>query len=177
VVGPRSTRGKWALAVAALGGLILIASAFNSWAQPAHVPWPSYTDGVPDFIAHPSDLLFRLGAALLGAAALVVVGLERRGVAHPLPWLTLVLLGLGGIALGIQGLDTVSHYRGFGSMIANDMTLSGFQHGVLNYVELAGATLVCLAPLAAVRASWEGLRAGGGPRRGPRPSRGSAAGR
>ena len=173
-MGPRSTRGKWALALAALGGVILIASAFNSWAQPSRVPWPSYTDGVPDRIAHPSDLLLRLGAALLGAAALAAVGLARRGVAHPLPWLALALVGPAAVVVGVVGLDTVSHYRGFGSMIANDMTLSGFRHGPLNYAELAGAALVCLSPLAATLAA---LRGAVEPRRGPRPGRGSAAGR
>jgi len=142
-----------ALALASLGGAVLIASAFSSWAQPAHVSWPSYTDGVPDWISHPSDAHFRVGAGLLGVCALVLVALVRRGVAQPLPWALIALLGLGGIALGLNALETVAHYRGFGSMVANDMTLSGFQHGVLNYLELAGASLLCLSPLAALRAS------------------------
>ena len=115
--------------------------------------WPSYTDGVPDFIAHPSDALFRVGSGLLGASALVLVGLARRGVARRLSWLLLALLGIGGIVLGIEGFATVEHYRGFGSMIANDMTLIGFHHGPLNYVELVGAALLCLSPIAAIQAS------------------------
>jgi hypothetical protein len=45
----------------------------------------------------------------------------------------------------------VAHYHGFGSMVANDMTLYGFHHGALNYLALAGAALLCLAPLAAIR--------------------------
>ena len=114
--------------------------------------WPSYTDGVPDFISHPSDALFRVGAGLLGASALVLVGLARRGVSHRL-WLLLALLGIGGIALGLEGLAAVEHHRGFGSTIANDMTLTGFRHGPLNYAELVGASLLCLAPLAAIQAS------------------------
>jgi hypothetical protein len=153
VAGPRTTRGRWALALAATGGLLLVASAFSSWAEPAHVSWPSYADGVPDFISHPSDALFRVGSGLLGASALVLVGLAHRGVARPLSWVLLALLGLGGIALGLEGLTTVEHYRGFGSMIANDMTLTGFHHGPLNYAELVGASLLCLSPLAAIQAS------------------------
>jgi hypothetical protein len=141
-----------ALALAGIGGAVLLASAFSSWVQPARVPWPAYTDGVPDFISHPSDMLFRLGAALLGAAALVLVGLARRGVTSRFSWAALALLGLGGIALGVDGFTTVEHYRGFGSMIANDMTLTGFHHGALNYLELAGASLLCVSPLAALRA-------------------------
>ena len=149
----------------------MVVSAFSSWAQPSHVPWPSYTDGVPDFIAHPSDLPFRVGAALLGTAALVLVGLVRRAAAPPLPFLLLALLGLGGIALGLHGFDTVEHYRGFGSMNANDMTLIGFRHGLLDYAELLGAALLCVAPLAALRrreATAASSRAGAGPRPGPR---------
>jgi hypothetical protein len=142
-----------ALALAAAGGVVLLASAFSSWVQPAHVPWPSYTDGVPDFIPHPSDALFRVGAGLLGLAALVVVALARLGVTWRLSWALLALLGLGGIAVGLDGFATVEGYRGFGSMVANDMTLDGFHHGVLNYVELAGAALICASPLAALKAS------------------------
>ncbi len=153
MVGPRTKRGRWALTLAAAGALLLVASAGSSWAQPAHVSWPSYTDGVPDFISHPSDALFRFGSGLLGAGALVLVGLARRGVASRLSWLLLALLGLGGIALGLDGFATVAHYRGFGSKIANDMTLSGFHHGPLNYAELVGAALLCLSPLAALQAS------------------------
>jgi len=153
VAGPRTKRGRWALALAAAGGLLLVASAFSSWTEPAHVSWPSYTDGVPDFIPHPSDALFRVGSGLLGASALVLVWLARRGVSHRLSWLLLPLLGLGGIALGLEGLIAVEHHRGFGSMIANNMTLTGFRHGPLNYAELVGASLLCLAPLAAIHAS------------------------
>jgi hypothetical protein len=153
VAGPRTTRGRWALALAALGALLLVASAFSSWVEPAHVPWPNYTDGVPDFISHPSDVLFRVGAALLGAGALVLVGLARRGVGARLSWALFGLLGLGGIALGLDGFATVAHYRGFGSMIANDITLYGFRHSPLNYAELVGASLLCLSPLAAFQAS------------------------
>jgi hypothetical protein len=140
-----------ALALAGLGGAVLLASAFSSWAQPAHVPWPAYTDGVPDFISHPSDALFRLVAGLIGASALLLVGLVRLGLRTRLAWAALGLLGLGGIAVGLDGLATVQHYRGFGSMVANDMTLYGFHHGVLNYVELAGALLLSLSPVAALR--------------------------
>jgi hypothetical protein len=153
VVGPRTERGRLALALAGIGGAVLLASAFSSWAQPAHVPWPSYTDGVPDFISHPSDALFRVGAGLLGLAALVVVALARLGVTRRLAWAALSLLGLGGIALGLDGFATVEQYHGFGSMVANDMTLTGFHHGVLNYVELAGASLLSASPLAALKAS------------------------
>ena len=142
-----------ALALASLGATVLLASTVESWAQPAHVPWPNYTDGVPDFISHPSDALFRLGAGLLGVAALVLVGLVRRGVVHRLAWPALAALGLGGIALGLDGFATVAGYPGFGSMMANDMTLTGFRHGTLNYVELAGASLLSVSPLAALRAS------------------------
>ena len=153
MVGPRTKRGQLALALAALGGLVLLASAVGSWTAPAHVAWPRYTDGVPDLLTHPSDLAFRLGAALLGLVALAVVVLTRRGIAHPSLWSLLALLGLGGVALGIDGFRTVEHHHAFGSMIANDMTLQGFRHGVLNYVELAGAALLCISPLAALRAS------------------------
>jgi hypothetical protein len=142
-----------ALLLAGIGGAVLLASAFSSWAQPAHVPWPNYTDGVPDFISHPSDALFRLGAGLIGAAALAVVALARLGVTRRLSWLAFALLGLGGIAVGLDGFATVEQYRGFGSMIANDMTLDGFHHGALNYVELAGASLLSVSPLAALKAS------------------------
>ena len=153
MVGPRTDRGRLALALAGIGGVVLLASAFSSWAQPAHVPWPSYTDGVPDFISHPSDALFRVGAGLLGLAAIVVVALARLGVTRRLAWAALSLLGLGGIALGLDGFATVEQYHGFGSMVANDITLTGFHHGVLNYVELAGASLLSASPLAALKAS------------------------
>jgi hypothetical protein len=139
-----------ALALAALGAAVLLASSLESWAQPAHVPWPHYTDGVPDFISHPSDALFRLGAGLLGALALVLVGLARRGVMHRLAWAAIAAIGLGGIALGLNGFVTVAGYPGFGSIVANDMTLTGFHHGALNYVELAGAALLSVSPLAAL---------------------------
>jgi hypothetical protein len=139
-----------ALALAALGGAVLLASSLGSWAQPAHVSWPNYTDGVPDFISHPSDALFRLGAGLLGALALVLVGLARRGVVHRLAWAAIAAIGLGGIALGLDGFATVAGYPGFGSMVANDMTLTGFHHGALNYVELAGAALLSVSPFAAL---------------------------
>jgi hypothetical protein len=142
-----------ALALASLGATVLLASTFEPWAQPAHVPWPNYADGVPDFISHPSDALFRLGAGLLGVAALVLVGLARRGVLHRVAWAAIAMLGLGGIALGLDGLTTVAGYPGFGSIVANDMTLAGFHHGALNYVELAGASLLAVSPLAAIRAS------------------------
>ncbi len=142
-----------ALALASLGATVLLVSTVESWAQPAHVPWPNYTDGVPDFISHPSDALYRLGAGLLGVAALVLVGLVRRGALHRLAWPALAALGLGGIALGLDGFATVAGYHGFGSMVANDMTLTGFRHGPLNYVELAGASLLSVSPLAALRAS------------------------
>lgn len=115
--------------------------------------WPSYADGVPDFLSHPSDALFRIGSGLLGASALILVGLARRGVTHRLSWLLLALIGAGGIVLGLEGFAAVERHRGFGSMIANDMTLNGFRHGPLNYAELVGASLLCLAPLAAIRAS------------------------
>jgi hypothetical protein len=115
------------------------------------VAWPASTDGVPDLISHPSDVLVRIGAGLVGAAALLCVGLARRGVATNLAWVLLALLGLGGIALGLYGFATVAGYPGFGSMVANDMTLYGFHHGALNYLALAGASLICVAPLAAVR--------------------------
>jgi hypothetical protein len=153
VAGPRTKRGRWALGLATAGALLLVASAFSSWVEPAHVSWPSYTDGVPDFISHPSDGLFRLGAGLIGAGALVLVGLARRGVGTRLSWVLFALLGLGGIALGLVGLDTATHYRGFGSMFANGITLSGFHHSPLNYAELVGASLLCLSPLAALQAS------------------------
>jgi hypothetical protein len=133
--------------------MVLLASTLEPWAQPAHVPWPNYTDGVPDFISHPSDALFRVGAGLLGAAALVLVGLVRRGSVRRLAWAAIAAVGLGGIALGIDGFTTVAAYPGFGSMVANDMTLDGFRHGPMNYVELAGASLLAISPLAALRAS------------------------
>ena len=150
MVGPRTKRGRFALALAAIGGAALLVSAASSWAQPARVAWPSYTDGVPDFISHPSDAGYRIGAALLGAAALVVAGLARAAVARRLAWAALAALGLGGIALGLDGFTTVEGYHGFGSLVANDMTLSGFHHGPFNFVELAGASLLVLASLAAL---------------------------
>jgi hypothetical protein len=150
VAGPRTKRGRFAPALAVIGAAVLLVSAASSWAQPARVPWPSDTDGVPDLISHPSDAAFRVGAALLGAAALVLVGLVRAGVANRLAWAVIAALGLGGIALGIGGFATVAGYHGFGSLVANDMTLSGFHHGAFNYVELAGASLLLLAQLAAV---------------------------
>ena len=154
MAGPRTKRGRWALGLATAGALLLVASAFSSWVEPAHVSWPSYTDGVPDFIAPPvTDALFRTGAGLLGAAALVLVGLARRGIGVRLSWGLFALFGLGGIALGLDGLETATHYRGFGSMIANGITLSGFHHSPLNYAELVGASLLCLSPLAAIQAS------------------------
>jgi len=115
------------------------------------VPWPSYTDGVPDFIASPTDAAFRVGAALLGGAAIGLVGLVRRGVAHQRALAALTLLGGGALAIGVAGFVSVAHTRGFGSMIANDIVLNGFHHGVLNYLELAGGALLCVSPLAAVR--------------------------
>ena len=142
-----------ALALAAVGGLLLVASAFSSWTAPAHVSWPSYADGVPDFLSHPSDALFRIGSGLLGVSALALVGLARQGIAHRLAWLLLALIGIGGIALGLEGFAAVERHRGFGSMIANDMKLNGFRHGPLNYAELVGASLLCLSPLAAIQAS------------------------
>jgi hypothetical protein len=142
-----------ALVLAGIGGVVLLASAFSSWAQPARVPWPNYADGVPDLLSHPSDLLFRLGAGLIGASALVLVGLAGRGVANRLSWIVLAGLGLAGIALGLDGFTTVAGYPGFGSLVANDMTLNGFHHGPLNYAELAGASLLAVSPLAALRAS------------------------
>jgi hypothetical protein len=151
VVGPRTKRGRLALVLAAVGGAVLVASAFSSWAQPARVPWPNYADGVPDFISHPSDALFRTGAGLVGVAALALVALARSGFAGGLSWLVLALLGIGGIAFGLAGFETVAGYPAFGSIVANDMTLDGFHHGVLNYVELAGAALLCVAPVAALR--------------------------
>src|SRR5262249_56576927 len=106
--------------------------------------------GVPGLISHPSDASFRVGAALLGAAAIVLAGLALAGFAHRLVWAAIAALGLGGIALGLEGLNTVAGYHGFGSLVANDMTLWGFHHGPLNYVELAGASLLALAALAGV---------------------------
>jgi hypothetical protein len=153
VAGPKTKRGRQALALAGLGGAILLVSALGPWVQPARVSWPNYTDGVPDWISHPSEARYRLVAALLGAFALAVVALVRLGVAHPIAWVLLGAVGLGGIALGLVGLETVAGYRGFGSMVANDMTLSGFQHGPLNYAELAGAALLCVSPLAALRSA------------------------
>jgi hypothetical protein len=133
-----------------IGGAVLAVSAASSWAQPARVAWPSYTDGVPDLISHPSDAAFRIGAALLGAAAIVLVALVRAGVANRLAWVGIAALGLGGIVLGVVGFRTVEGYNGFGSLVANDMTLWGFHHGPLNYVELVGASLLVLASLVAV---------------------------
>jgi hypothetical protein len=153
VAGPRTRRGRFALALATIGGAVLIVSAAGSWAQPARVAWPSYTDGVPDLISHPSDAAFRVGAALLGVVALLLAGLARAGVASRLAWAVIASLGLGGVMLGFEGFTTVERYHGFGSLVANDMTLSGFHHGVLNYVELAGASLLLLAALAAVSSS------------------------
>jgi len=141
--------------LAAAGGAILVLSAIGSWAQPARVAWPSYVDGVPDFISHPSDITFRLGAALLGASAIAVVAVARRSNAR-LPFLAIPLLGLAGLAVGLGGFASVEHYRGFGSIVANDMTITGFRHGLLNYAELAGAALLCASPLAAVKASRVG---------------------
>ena len=150
MAGPRTRRGRFALALAGIGSAALVLSAASSWAQPARVPWPSYTDGVPDLISHPSDAPYRAGAALLGAAALGIVALARAGVLRRLAWALLAALGIGGILLGLAGFATVEDYRGFGSLVANDMTLSGFHHGPFNFVELAGASLLVLAPLAAV---------------------------
>jgi hypothetical protein len=150
VVGLRTKRGRFALSLAAIGGATLVVSAASSWVQPARVPWPSYEDGVPDLISHPSGVVYRIGAALLGASALAVVALARAGAVNRLAWAALAALGLGGIALGVDGFTTVEQYRGFGSLVANDMTLFGFHHGALNYVELAGASLLVLATLAAV---------------------------
>jgi hypothetical protein len=179
VVGPRTKRGRFALALAVIGGAVLLVSALGSWVQPARVAWPSYADGVPDLISHPSDAAFRVGAALLGAGALVLVGLARAGVANRLVWVAIAALGLGGIALGIGGFTTVEGYPGFGSLVANDMTLYGFHHGPLNYVELAGASLLLLAALAAVSspirprsAASRARRAGTGPRKHRRPGDG-----
>jgi hypothetical protein len=151
LAGVRSRRGRFALVLAGIGGAVLVASAFSSWVQPARVAWPSYTDGVPDLISHPSDLLFRLAAGLLGVVALAFVAAAGTGVAARFSWLALAAVGAGGIVLGLDALSAVSHDRGFGSMIANDMTLDGFHHGALNYLELAGAGLLCLAPVAALR--------------------------
>jgi hypothetical protein len=152
MVGPRSRRGRAALALAALGGVVLVVSAFSSWTQPATIARPSYTDGVPNAISHPSDLAFRLGAAALGVVALALVARSRRRARH-LHWAVLAALGLGGLALGIDALQVVEHQSGFGSLFVNDMSLGGFRHGALNYVELAGASLLCVSPLAAVRAT------------------------
>jgi hypothetical protein len=152
VVGPRTKRGRLALALAALGGAVLVASALRSWVEPAHVAWPSYADGVPDWIARPSDVLLRVAAAFVGVAALLLVGLaRRRRLEQRLAWALLASLGLGGVALGLLGLESTSHHPAFGSIEANDMTLYGFRYGLLNYVELAGAALLCVSPLAAVR--------------------------
>ncbi|GEM_PF-5633903 len=153
MAGPRTSRGRLALGVGALGALLLLASASSPWVQPARVPWPRYTDGVPDQIAHPSDLLFRVGAALIGAAALALVGAADRGVPRRLALALLALFGAAGIALGLDALRTVARYHGFGSMVANDMTLAGFHHGPLNYAELGGASLLLLSPLASLKAS------------------------
>jgi hypothetical protein len=152
MAGPRTRRGRLALMLASAGGVILVLSAISSWAQPARVAWPSYTDGVPDFISHPSDLTFRLGAALLGASAIAVVVVARRSNKARLPYLAIALLGVAGLAVGLGAFASVEHYRGFGSIIANDMTITGFRHGLLNYAELAGAALLCAAPLTALKA-------------------------
>ncbi len=179
MAGPRTRRGRFALALAVTGGAVLVVSAVSSWAQPARVAWPSYADGVPDLISHPSDAAFRVGAALLGAAAVVLVALARAGVANRLAWALIAALGLGGIALGVAGFRTVEGYNGFGSLVANDMTLSGFHHGALNYVELVGASLLVLASLAAVStptrprsAASRASRAGTGRRTRRRPGGG-----
>jgi hypothetical protein len=184
VVEPGSTRARAALALAVLGGAALVASASHAWVEPSRVAWPSYTDGVPDWISRPSDASFRLGALALGLGALVLVALARRGVARGLPWIMLALVGLGAVALGVGAFAAVAGHRGFGSLVANDMTLAGFRHGALNYVELAGAALLCLSPLAVVRgpaaaiassptapssAAGRGGLAGTGPRRRRRP--------
>ena len=131
---------------------MLVASAFSSWTQPSQIARPSYADGVPMLVSHPSDLEFRLGAAALGLVALLVVAATRRR-SHAFLWGLLVVLGLGAIALGLVGLQAVEHQRGFGSLFLNDMTLAGFGHGDLNYVELAGAALLCISPFAALRPS------------------------
>src|SRR5262245_31873718 len=86
----------------------------------------------------PHPAAFRVGAALLGAAAIVLVALACAGIANRLAWVVIAVLGLGGIALGVAGFRAVEGYHGFGSLVANDMTLSGFHHGPLNYVELVG---------------------------------------
>ena len=153
MAGPRTERGRYALALAALGGAVLVASALRSWTQPAHVAWPSYTDGVPNLISHPSDLDFRIAAGLLGLGALALVALVRRGLSHPVMWAVIAAIGAGGVLLGLDGFRTVAHYHGFGSMVANDMTLNGFRHGFLNYFEIAGGALLCVSPLAALRTS------------------------
>jgi hypothetical protein len=152
--------------LAAAGGTILVLSAINSWVQPARVAWPSYTDGVPDFISHPSDLTFRLGAALLGVCAIAVVAAARRSNTSRLPFLAIALLGVAGLAVGLVGFASVEHDRGFGSIIANDMTITGFRHGLLNYAELAGAALLLVSPLAATSPARPS--GGAAPRRGPR---------
>jgi hypothetical protein len=150
VAGPSSTRGSWALVLAATGGALLIGSAFGSWAEPARVAWPSYADGVPDLISHPSDVVFRIGAALIGAAA-VALAMAARRVRLPAQWAVIGALGLGALAVGLSGLEAVSHYQGFGSMVANDMTLTGLRHAAANYVELAGGSLLCVAALSSLR--------------------------
>ena len=153
MAGPRTKRGKWALALASVGALLVVGSAFSSWVQPARVSWPSYTDGVPDWISHPSAASFQLSAGLLGAVALMIVAAVSLGVARRLAWGALLALGCGGLALGVLGFRTVAAYRGFGSMIANDMTLHGFHHSLLSYAELAGASLLFVSSLAALQAS------------------------
>lgn len=153
MVGPRTKRGRVALGLALLGGVVLVVSGFASWTQPARIAWPSYTDGVPNVVVHPSDLSFRLGSAALGLVAVALVVRTRGQRAHWMTWLALLLLGGSGIALGLDGLRVVARHYAFGSRIANDMTIDGFRHGVLNYVELAGAALLCVSPLAALRAS------------------------
>ena len=139
--------------LAGAGGAVLLASASSSWVEPARVPWPSYTDGVPDFISHPSDVLFRLGAAVAGAAALALVVAARTRLWTSFAWAVLAVLGLGALALGLAGFESAAGYPGFGSIVANDMTLEGFHHGASNYLELAGAALLSASPLAAVRSS------------------------
>jgi hypothetical protein len=132
--------------------MVLVVSAFSSWTQPAEIARPSYADGVPNAISHPSDLVFRLGAAALGIAALALVVATRKRTLR-LQWVVIAMLGFAGLALGIDGLQVVEHQPGFGSFFVNDMTLGGFRHGPLNYVELAGASLLCVSPFSALRAS------------------------
>jgi hypothetical protein len=151
VVGPRTKRGRFALALAAIGGAALLVSAASSWAQPARVAWPSYTDGVPDLISHPSDAGYRIGAALLGAAALVVAGLARAGVARRLAWVVLAAIGLGGIALGLDGFTTVEGYQRLRLARGERHDALGLPPRPVHFVELAGASLLVLASFAAVQ--------------------------